>query len=69
MKDDGGPAFPQGEQVGMVSQVKGGMTLRDWFAGQALAYLLTDASHHMDEEQVALEAYSIADYMLEKSKP
>lgn len=30
-KHDGGPAFPH------KSQVQSGMTLRDWFAGQALA--------------------------------
>lgn len=31
--DDGGPAFPPGESGPM------GMSLRDWFAGQALAAL------------------------------
>lgn len=34
---DGGPAFPQGMAVGDVAKMEGGMTLRDWFAGQALA--------------------------------
>lgn len=32
---DGGPAFPTGLTAGHYSQE--GMTLRDWFAGQALA--------------------------------
>jgi len=35
-KDNGGPAFPQ--FMGMATNPEG-MTLRDWFAGQALAGL------------------------------
>lgn len=35
-RDDGGPAFPLKEPV---SSDAAGMTLRDWFAGQALAGL------------------------------
>lgn len=35
MKDDGGPAFPRlGDEYSMA---RDGMTLRDYFAGQALA--------------------------------
>lgn len=40
MKNDGGPAFPQ---IGRMFPVSG-MSLRDWFAGQALSGLL--ASGH-----------------------
>lgn len=31
--DDGGPAFPWGEH----GQILGGMSLRDWFAGQVIS--------------------------------
>ena len=33
--NDGGPAFPRTDST--YSQAQSGMTLRDWFAGQALA--------------------------------
>ncbi len=32
---DGGPAFPQGQSIGDISSVEGGMTLRDYFAAHA----------------------------------
>lgn len=35
-KNDGGPAFPNQN----ISDKANGMTLRDWFAGQALAGLI-----------------------------
>lgn len=79
-KNDGGPAFP-GEATG-VSAVTGharyypvsGMSMRDYFAGQALAGLMSckfpgkgDPSW---QELVAWDAYSIADTMLrERLKP
>lgn len=41
--NDGGPAFPQNDlsvyNMGPAKKNNGGMTLRDWFAGQALAAL------------------------------
>ena len=45
--DNGGPAFPQhgwSSNPEVIERMKhqGGMTLRDWFAGQALAGLLSD---------------------------
>ena len=69
---DGGPAFPQNDlsSYGMgPSEIgNGGMTLRDWFAGQALAGI---ASGH-DETgmwmwrpgEAAEAAYLAADAML-----
>jgi len=71
MKDDGGPAFPA--ETEWISSYEGtvevtapiyhhGMTLRDWFAGQAVAGLVNGR-----REEVALfarEAYSIADALL-----
>ena len=39
---DGGPAFPRvGEGVGNPQYDAPGMSLRDWFAGQALTGILT----------------------------
>ena len=52
--DDGGPAFPQN------------CSLRDWFAGQALAGAVASISHLVqwqDDEQVAF-CYKVADAML-----
>ena len=41
--NDGGPAFPQNDlstyNMGPAEKNNGGMTMRDWFAGQALAAL------------------------------
>jgi hypothetical protein len=54
------PAFPNGAFVP-------GMTLRDWFAGQALAGLLAGqyaATSHYNLSEVPDEAYRIADAML-----
>ncbi len=62
-KDDGGPAFPHDFD----QRVDGyaGMALRDWFAGQALAGLLTHpASRENWRESVVTEAYAMADSML-----
>lgn len=38
-RDDGGPAFPRADDV---SNSNAGMTLRDWFAGQALTQAVED---------------------------
>lgn len=40
-KEDGGPAFPI-SLPGFGDNGASGMSLRDWFAGQALTALLTD---------------------------
>lgn len=74
-KDTGGPAFPQFVDGGvrpLPSDV--GMTLRDYFAAQALALLGGRAWDHIRQEDVvgtwAATAYAIADAMLaERSKP
>lgn len=41
VKDDGGPAFP-GPATQTHQSDHDGMTLRDWFAGQALAGMLAN---------------------------
>lgn len=72
--NDGGPAFPTTLDYGeRGSQTIGGMTLRDWFAGQALAGL-AESIGDGEMEQIADGvkggkfivrcAYRLADAML-----
>ena len=71
--NDGGPAFPRvGEGFGNPEHDAPGMSLRDWFAGQALVGMLSHpgcevmGSYHnnCDEKGVASVAYAYADAML-----
>ena len=63
--NDGGPAFPSvGEGFGNPSYSAPGMTLRDWFAGQALAGLIADQSRDGSADDRARYAYAYADAML-----
>ncbi len=39
-RKDGGPVFPALLKVGHVAKSEGGMSLRDWFAGQAMQGLI-----------------------------
>lgn len=58
-KYDGGPAFPAG--------IGNGMSLRDWFAGQALAGMVASyagTSTHYAVDSDAERAYRYADAML-----
>ena len=69
---DGGPAFPQPNHIvehdthGRVEARQwmqdSGMSLRDWFAGQAIAGRLID--HDVKTALVGVYAYQIADSML-----
>lgn len=70
--DDGGQAFPSGELFG-----GSGMSLRDWFAGQALIGLVkyymaideSDGEYETDfPTDFAAAAYEIADAMLKRRK-
>lgn len=71
-KDDGGPAFPLGHiyrrETNMPPDIGfEGMSLRDWFAGQALAgfrsqYGLAAFSH----ELMAARSYAAADAMIKE---
>lgn len=72
-KDDGGPAFPRAatphQTSGVIHGPRDGMSLRDYFAGQALVGLSanpvwSDASW----ERTAEAAYEAADAMLEARK-
>lgn len=63
---DGGPAFPVGDFLsdrGLVERT--GMSLRDYFAGQALtAFRLRPSDWAEDDLEVAKCVYRIADAML-----
>lgn len=77
MKDDGGAAFPYSRHPeGLIREDSEGMTLRDYFAGQAIqgvmaavavasAALGFDCTQH-DEPLMARQAYTIADAMLKE---
>ena len=65
--DDGGPAFPQHPQPGCLAPA--GMSLRDWFAGQALAGLTASSKYELFEEtNMAAVCYAQADAMLAQRK-
>jgi len=75
--NDGGPAFPQKEPLTDDWQ---GMTLRDWFAGQALTSVADDFTNMLEAARdelgcydkgyqatyriISRRAYAIADAML-----
>lgn len=65
---DGGPAFPTPESFsGNHGRVFGGMSLRDWFAGQALqGGILSDTASPTEQ---AKTAYAYADAMLAARTP
>jgi len=63
--NDGGPAFPVADTVHSTGQVQygfNGMTLRDWFAGQALAGM--PWSREISRKDQAKQSFQIADSML-----
>ena len=71
--DDGGPAFPvEGFSPNLGSIIRSsGMTMRDWFAGQALAGMHARDSFDRglaSPEQRARVAYIDADAMLAERK-
>lgn len=66
---DNPPAFPlRARDDGSVfERSQEGMSLRDWFAGQALVGIVTNAlgkGAHANSETFAFGAYEIADAML-----
>ena len=82
--EDGGPAFPftpneqRQLQDGTWDQNgesgDEGMSLRDWFAGQALtaaqALTLADGNRQLNTSELAMLLYQIADAMIaEREKP
>jgi hypothetical protein len=69
MAEDGGPAFPVKTPAEMLSSP--GMSLRDYFAAQALVKLLTLESFAQGESSIRIDAarcYRFADAMLAERK-
>ena len=65
--NDGGFAFPMPDVLhvnGMVQHGFNGMTLREYYAGQALAGLIADQSRDGSADDRARYAYAYADAML-----
>ncbi|MBR8123256.1 hypothetical protein KDW39_08850 [Burkholderia multivorans] len=64
--NDGGPAFPEVPGECNVYQGKPGMTLRDYFAANAMRPLTLSMKSARDNEMLSMarEAYAIADAML-----
>lgn len=66
MSDKSEMAFPV--TTPMLGVAQPGMTLRDWFAGQALAGMLAD-NGDLNYGHAAREAYAHADAMLKARQP
>lgn len=76
MSKDGGPAFPRSVWIGDVDWMKArafnnGMSLRDWFAGQAISAMLpTVTVKDWDDKDASIVAhvgglaYEIADALI-----
>lgn len=67
--NDGGPAFPINDTTypnGQVQLGSTGMTLRDYFAAHAMAALVSDKQCEGNLDDVATDAYILADKMIER---
>lgn len=62
--ENGGPAFPSVPVSSETPEKYSGMSLRDWFAGQALAGYVAAQSDDLEPGYYATIAYEIADAML-----
>jgi len=58
---DGGPAFAHGDPT---HGGHPGMTLHEWYAGQALVGLMAEGPHDCGPEGIAHDAYLLADAMM-----
>lgn len=70
-RETGGPAFPRSESLQHSQHITGGMTLRDWFAGQAASGICSSRDEagvllEHGYEWIATEAYRVADAMLKE---
>ena len=72
-EQDGGPAFPSPMQDDRDCHARnesgyGGLSIRDWFAGQALIVLAANLTVREYPSETASRAYELADAMLEARK-
>ena len=58
--DNGGPAFPCERKP----RLSIGMTLRDWFAGQAIASVSFSTMQRSSIKEIAEHSYALADAMI-----
>ena len=58
------PANPRAFPSAAIDPAFGGMTLRDWFAGQALAAMSRLGDDDTTARSIAYDAYLLADAML-----
>ena len=65
-RGDGGPAFPvtPTDKSGQIAPTACGMSLRDWFAGQALSGVESCTTVESDPDACAEYCYKLADAML-----
>lgn len=64
-RKDGGAAFPSTQDVGSYKFFKEGMSLRDYFAGQALTGIMAGKYYTaLDARDKTFIAYTLADEML-----
>ena len=70
--NDGGPAFPTIypalDPRASGFQTEQGLTLRDWFAGQAIASMSFSTMQKSSIKEIANHAYALADAMLSARK-
>ena len=66
-RKDGGPAFPRSRDSAGSQE---GMSLRDWFAGQALMGWVSDPEiGGFDQDKIAAACYELADaFLAEREK-
>jgi len=64
MNNTGGPAFPTHPVMGQISAPGLGMSLRDFFAGQALVAQNFDTKPYDNTVEMAKKCYAMADAML-----
>jgi hypothetical protein len=64
-RPDGGPAFPGSADSHEGHQMREyGMSLRDWFAGQALCGFIVEGNPRGYERRIAEQCYEFADAMI-----
>lgn len=64
---DGGPAFPNVPSDPQIMSWDAGMSLRDWFAGQAISPMLVQA-YGQTPDILARKAFEIADAMIKERR-